>query len=108
MRRIVAILFTLLGFANPQIGDAKSRPPHYWAWMCIHRYEGAWNANTGNGYSGGLQFGYSEWRRFGQPFTGKPYAHQASPLEQMWAAERYHRQSGFYPWPRTARMCGLI
>ena len=23
--------------------------------MCIHSHEGAWDANTGNGYYGGLQ-----------------------------------------------------
>jgi hypothetical protein len=27
----------------------------------------------------------------------------------MWAAERAHRSGrGFYPWPNTARYCGLI
>jgi len=27
----------------------------------------------------------------------------------MWAAERAHRAGrGFYPWPNTARYCGLI
>jgi len=30
-------------------------------------------------------------------------------LEQMWVAERAHRsRRGFYPWPSTARACGLI
>ena len=27
----------------------------YEKWRCIHEHEGAWNANTGNGYYGGLQ-----------------------------------------------------
>jgi len=32
-----------------------------------------------------------------------------SPLEQMWVAERAYRNGrGFYPWPNTARYCGLI
>jgi hypothetical protein len=27
----------------------------------------------------------------------------------MWVAERAHRSGrGFYPWPNTARHCGLI
>ena len=31
------------------------------------------------------------------------------PLEQMWVAERAYRSGrGFYPWPNTARACGLI
>src|SRR4051794_32726231 len=29
------------------------------AFNCIHRYEGAWNSNTGNGYYGGLQMDYT-------------------------------------------------
>jgi hypothetical protein len=81
-------------------------PDHYSSWLCIHRYEGAWNSNTGNGYYGGLQFGYSEWKRFGGKFA--PMAYLATPLEQMWAAEAYWEVSGFYPWPNTARACGLI
>ena len=31
------------------------RVPHKSGWLCIHRYEGAWNSATGNGYYGGLQ-----------------------------------------------------
>jgi hypothetical protein len=38
----------------------------------------------------------------------KGTADRWSPLEQMWVAERAHATRGFYPWPNTARMCGLI
>jgi hypothetical protein len=32
-----------------------------------------------------------------------------TPLEQIWVAERAYRSGrGFYPWPNTARWCGLI
>jgi hypothetical protein len=31
-----------------------------------------------------------------------------TPLEQIWVAERAARSRGFYPWPNTARSCGLI
>src|SRR6185436_13142983 len=30
-------------------------PPNLRSWECIHRGEGAWRSNTGNGYYGGLQ-----------------------------------------------------
>jgi hypothetical protein len=37
------------------------------------------------------------------------WANNWSPLEQMWVAERAYRSGrGFYPWPNTARYCGLI
>lgn len=89
--------------------QAPTRPPHYNEWLCIHGGEGAWNANTGNGYYGGLQFSQSTWTRNG----GLRYASRAdlaSPLEQMWTAEGAWRESGgsFSQWPNTARACGLL
>jgi hypothetical protein len=76
------------------------------AFQCVHRHEGAWDANTGNGYWGGLQFGWREWQRFGGRYA--PRADLAAPSEQIAAAIAYHAVSGFYPWPNTARRCGLI
>ena len=39
----------------------------------------------------------------------KGTADRWTPLEQMWVAERAYRSGrGFYPWPNTARYCGLI
>lgn len=86
-----------------------ARPPHYSAWLCIHSHEGAWNANTGNGFYGGLQFMDSTWRRNGG-LRYAPYAHLATPLEQMWVAENAWKESGgsFSQWPNTARMCGVL
>jgi hypothetical protein len=87
--------------------NGLGRPPHYQQWLCIHSHEGSWT-DPGAPYYGGLQFGYKEWQRFGKPYTGVETANLASPIQQMWAAERYWRLSGFYPWPNTARMCGLL
>jgi hypothetical protein len=86
---------------------SPSLPPHYSAWLCIHSHEGSWT-DSGSPYYGGLQFGYNEWHTYGTPYTGADTANLASPLEQMWAAERYYNVSGFYPWPQTAHECGLI
>lgn len=76
------------------------------AFMCIHRYEGDWTANTGNGYEGGLQFGRSEWQTYGGQYAA--HAYEASPSQQIAAAIAYHQVSGFRPWPNTARACGLL
>ena len=38
----------------------------------------------------------------------KGTADRWSPLEQMWVAEHAYKTRGFYPWPNTARYCGLI
>jgi hypothetical protein len=87
-----------------------SAPPHRASWSCIQRYEASWHANTGNGYYGGLQMDLGFQRLYGSYLLRrKGTADRWSPLEQMWVAERAHRSGrGFYPWPNTARYCGLI
>jgi len=84
--------------------------PHKRDWLCIHRYEGAWTSATGNGYYGGLQMDISFMRHYGAHLLRtKGTANHWTPLEQMWVAEHAHRSGrGFYPWPNTARACGLI
>lgn len=95
-----------------------ANPPHLREWLCIYGYENGgygWTANTGNGYYGGLQmdldfqraYGWNALQRWGT-------ANNWHPLTQMWVASRAHRgyngiaARGFYPWPNTARYCGLI
>jgi hypothetical protein len=86
------------------------RVPHASAWLCIHQYEGSWSAATGNGYYGGLQMDVTFMRHYGPALLRqKGTADRWTPLEQMWVAERALRAGrGFYPWPNTARVCGLI
>jgi hypothetical protein len=84
-------------------------PAHKSAWQCIHHYEGAWS-DSGSPYYGGLQMDISFQASYGRPLlTTKGTAENWTPLEQMWVAERAYRSGrGFYPWPNTARACGLI
>ncbi|HEV8603520.1 MAG TPA: hypothetical protein VGQ68_09040 [Gaiellaceae bacterium] len=86
-----------------------SHPPHRAAWLCIHRYEGAW-ADANPPYYGGLQMDIGFQRTYGRRLLRrKGTADHWTRLEQMWVAERAHRSGlGFYPWPSTARVCGLI
>ena len=79
------------------------------AFMCVHAGEGAWSANTGNGYQGGLQMDYSFQR------TYAPWALRAFGTANRWpasvqvsAAIQAWTQRGFRPWPNTARACGLL
>lgn len=80
------------------------------AWLCIQRHEGAWNANTGNGYYGGLQMDLTFQRTYGpELLRRKGTANRWKPIEQIWVAERAYRSGrGFHPWPNTARYCGLL
>jgi hypothetical protein len=85
------------------------RPLHKSGWLCIQRHEGAWN-DPNAPYYGGLQMDLSFQRTYGPSLLRrKGTADKWTPLEQMWVAERAHRSGrGYYPWPNTARYCGLI
>lgn len=80
----------------------------YEKWRCIHEHEGAWNANTGNGYFGGLQmtrwfqqtYGPEFYRRWGTADRWPVWA-------QLVTAERAWKQEGNYRQWGTAPMCGL-
>jgi hypothetical protein len=84
-------------------------PPHERQFLCIHRFEGAWN-DPGAPYYGGLQMDLSFQRQYGFVLLRtKGTADHWTPLEQIWVAERAHRSGrGFTPWPNTARSCGLF
>lgn len=85
-------------------------PPHERQFRCIHRHEGPWDANTGNGYYGGLQMDIAFQRDYARRLVRtKGRAHRWTPLEQIWAGEHALRAGrGFYPWPVAARSCGVI
>ena len=83
-------------------------PPDRRAWLCIHQYEGSWR-DPGAPYYGGLQMDISFQRAYGGWLLHtKGTADHWTPLEQIWTAVRAYRVRGFYPWPNTARYCGLI
>lgn len=84
-------------------------PPHRAAWLCIHRYEGAWR-DPNAPYYGGLQMDLAFQRTYGpRLLRRKGTADHWTRFEQMWVAERALRAGrGFAPWPLTARYCVLI
>jgi LysM repeat protein len=64
---------------------------------------GNWGINTGNGYSGGLQFSAGTWRANG----GSGSAHNASRAEQIRVAERVRASQGWGAWPACSSKLGL-
>jgi hypothetical protein len=75
-------------------------------WDTIARCEasGNWHANTGNGYSGGLQFSPSTWLEYGGGAYA-PMAWQASREQQIAVAERIRAaQGGYGAWPVCGRL----
>jgi hypothetical protein len=86
-----------------------AHPPHRNGWICIHRFEGSW-ADSGDPYWGGLQMDRGFMRAYApRLLLRRGLANRWTALEQMWVAERAHRSGrGYWPWPNTARACGLI
>ncbi|MCQ2000117.1 transglycosylase family protein [Arthrobacter zhaoxinii] len=64
---------------------------------------GNWAINTGNGYSGGLQFSPSTWAAFG----GTGDAANASREQQIAVAERVLAEQGPGAWPACTAKLGL-
>jgi hypothetical protein len=79
------------------------------AFLCIHRYEGSW-WDSGSPFWGGLQMD----RDFQQTYASWAVAafgtadHWPISVQIATAIRAYVSGRGFYPWPNTARYCGLI
>ena len=68
---------------------------------------GAWSANTGNGFYGGLQFDEGTWLSYGGGEYA-PFAHLASKDQQIEIAKRVRDSGrGYNPWPGCADLHGL-
>ena len=83
-----AIAIPLLGAAGASAADGTT-----WDRVADCETGGAWSANSGNGYYGGLQFSQEDWENYG----GLDYAASAdlaSRSQQIAVAERDPRRPG--------------
>lgn len=64
---------------------------------------GNWQANTGNGYYGGVQFSASTWASVG----GSGLPHQHSREEQIKRAQILQQRAGWGQWPHCSAELGL-
>ena len=77
-----------------------------WDRLVLCEASGRWNANTGNGFQGGLQFTPSTWRGHGgNQFASA--AHLATREQQIVVAERVLKTQGWAAWPACSRRLGL-
>ena len=67
---------------------------------------GNWQANTGNGFHGGLQFHPDTWTRH-RPAGYPQYAYQATREQQIVVGERVQASQGWAAWPHCSRVVGL-
>lgn len=79
------------------------------AFLCIHSFEGSWT-DGGAPFWGGVQMDAGFQQTYGRPFYNAfGTADHWTPAMQLTVAElAYLSGRGFYPWPNTARMCGLL
>ncbi|MFE3073924.1 transglycosylase family protein [Streptomyces sp. NPDC059247] len=97
-------------FDGPRAAAAPSYPcaADQWPWGCVAECEsnGDWDANTGNGFYGGLQFWHPTWVEHG----GQTYARRADLAtrpQQIAVAEEVLRTQGWGAWPACAKRYGL-
>ncbi|MGW7486088.1 transglycosylase family protein [Streptomyces sp. NPDC054786] len=93
-----------LNLASGQSAEARSGG----AWDRLAGCEsgGNWRTDTGNGFSGGLQFAHSTWHSFG----GGAYASRAARAtrsQQIQVAERVLARQGWGAWPACSASLGL-
>jgi hypothetical protein len=106
---LIVALFLTFGV---RVRNALSTAPSaLWNdFTCIHNYEGAWNANTGNGYYGGLQMDWNFMSAYGSEYLRAfgTADHWPPALQLATAIRAYLSGRGFWPWPYSARECGLL
>ncbi|MCX5556544.1 transglycosylase family protein [Streptomyces sp. NBC_00038] len=121
--RYAAVIAAALAVLAPSRATAAPPPPlpgpqaarvsydcvkDQWPWGCLADCEssGRWDANTGNGFYGGLQFWQPTWKEFG----GLKYAARAdlaTRAEQITVAEGVLAAQGWEAWPVCAKRYGL-
>jgi resuscitation-promoting factor RpfA len=84
---------------------ANAAPDSVWDRVAQCESSGNWNINTGNGFSGGLQFTSSTWRAFGGAQFATA-ANQATREQQIIVAERVLAGQGWGAWPVCSRKAG--
>jgi hypothetical protein len=110
MSRSFAVVLAVVLLVLVVVAAARAATPAQLVrgFQCIHRYEGAWTANTGNGYQGGLQMSAQFQRTYGAEYVSLfGGAHNWPPMIQIAVAIRAYAHEGYGPWPNTRRLCGL-
>ncbi|MGC9377893.1 transglycosylase family protein [Streptomyces sp. MH13] len=99
VRTAVVLLFAATALGTTTEAAASQSVPLRTDWDAIAACEsgGDWDANTGNGYYGGLQFAPSSWIAAGG-LEYAPRADLASRAEQIAVAERLARIQGMSAW----------
>lgn len=100
--RMIVAGAVVVGTPLALAGTANAAPVSVWDAVAQCESGGNWSINTGNGYSGGLQFSASTWRAYG----GTGTASSASKATQIAVAERVLAAQGWGAWPVCSKKAG--
>jgi resuscitation-promoting factor RpfA len=103
---LVAAGAVALGLTAVTAGTAQAATGSTWDRLAQCESGGNWSINTGNGFSGGLQFTPSTWRAYG----GTAYAssaYLAGRSAQIAVAQRVLASQGWGAWPACSAKLGL-
>ncbi|MGW3667738.1 LysM peptidoglycan-binding domain-containing protein [Streptomyces sp. NPDC005141] len=96
-----AIAIPLLGATSASAADGTT-----WDRVAQCESGGAWSADNGNGYYGGLQVTQDDWEAHGG-LEYAPRADQASRSQQIAVAEKVLDDQGLAAWPTCGPLSGL-
>ncbi|MFH8753538.1 transglycosylase family protein [Streptomyces rimosus] len=100
-----AALIAPLALVAATAGPAQAADAGVWDRIARCESGGNWHINTGNGFSGGLQFTHGTWRAHGGTAYA-PTAAQASRAQQIAVASRVQANQGWGAWPTCAARAG--
>ena len=102
-RGVTLAAVSAAGLALSATAANAATPTSTWDALAQCESGGNWSINTGNGFSGGLQFTASTWSAYGG--TGSPQ--NASREQQIAVAERVQASQGWGAWPSCSSQLGL-
>ena len=85
--------------------SATASPQSNATWDRLAKCESTnnWDADTGNGFKGGLQFTQSTWKAFG----GAGPRSEATREEQIAVAKKVQAEQGWNAWPTCSKKLGM-
>ena len=101
--RLAVVGAVAVGAPLALAGTASAAPESAWDKLAQCESGGNWNINTGNGYSGGMQFNAVDLARIRR----QGHAAQASGPQQIAVAERILAAQGWGAWPSCSSKMGL-
>ncbi|WP_310470326.1 MULTISPECIES: transglycosylase family protein [unclassified Corynebacterium] len=101
-----AIPATIARGTKPVISVPAVSSGSVWDKLAQCEAGGNWSINTGNGFSGGLQFAHSTWLGFGGAQYA-PMAYLATREQQIEIAQKVQAVQGWGAWPACTSRMGL-